>query len=75
MRRSRCKQPDPNFAFELGDPLRDRGLGGVELLGGAAKAAERHHPHEGLNCLEISHASSVRRSINQDLSILIKNDD
>ena len=52
-----------HLAFELGDPLRDRGLGGVELLRGAAEAAERHHPHESLNCLEISHAPSVRRSI------------
>src|SRR5205814_6658223 len=51
------------FAFELGDPLRDRGLGGVELLRRAAEAAERHHPHESLNCLEISHAPSGRRLI------------
>src|SRR6185312_10143091 len=53
------QQFDADLAFELGDPLRDRGLGGVEFLRGAPEAAERYHPHESLNCLEISHAPSA----------------
>ena len=48
-----------DLAFELRDPLRDRRLGRVELLGGAAEAAERDHPHEGFHCLEIGHAPSA----------------
>ena len=58
------QQPDPDLVFELGDPLRDRRLSGVELLGRAAKAAKRHHPHEGLDCLEINHALKAPKSIN-----------
>jgi len=58
------QKPDPHFVLELRNPLRDRRLRGVELLRRAPKAAERHHPHEGLDCLEISHAPKALRSIN-----------
>jgi hypothetical protein len=49
------QQLHPHLAFELGDPLRNRRLGGVETLAGPTETAERHHPQERLDRLEVHH--------------------
>ena len=52
---------EAEFVFELRDPVRNRRLGGVELLRSAAKAAKRHDPDEGFQPLEINHPASALR--------------
>lgn len=49
------QQLDTHLALELGDALRDRRLGGVEPLGGAAEAAELDDPEEGFDRAEVGH--------------------
>ncbi len=46
---------DPELAFELGDPLRDRRLGRVQPVGGATEAAELDHPEKGFERPEVRH--------------------
>jgi hypothetical protein len=64
-----------HLALELGDALGDRGLGGVETLGGAPKTAELHHPEERLDRPEIQHAMVCLSIDKSRLSILIKKHD
>jgi hypothetical protein len=49
------QQFDAHFAFELRDPLRNGGLGGVEPLSRATEAAELHYPKKCLDRPEIQH--------------------
>lgn len=49
------EQLDAHLALELGDALRDRRLGGVEPLGGAAEAAELDDPKERFDRAEVRH--------------------